>query len=154
MTYDTELLDKLDKVIYATLNTYYFEGGRMLGVVELKDFNRKKDSHLALIMLVIISILFIIPSFIYLLKNGTIAGFKTYYNFFINEKGIQIYIGSNLLDYILFKIGKGRHIKCKHLKKSITNIKNCDDMIAAIEANCKVEDAFSKIYQYYGDNLC
>lgn len=130
MTYDTELLDKLDKVIYATLNTYYYEGGRMLGVVELKDFNRKKDSHLALIMLA---------------KD---------YNFFINEKGIQIYIGSNLLDYILFKIGKGRHIKCKRLKKSITKIKNCDDMVAAIETNCKVEDAFSKIYQYYGDNLC
>lgn len=36
------------------------------------------------VLFIMVSILFILPSIIYLIKNGTINGFKIYYNFFIN----------------------------------------------------------------------
>ena len=37
------------------------------------------------VIFILISISFVIPSLVYLIRNGTILGFKTYYNFFIND---------------------------------------------------------------------
>ena len=37
------------------------------------------------ILFIILSIVFIIPSIIYFIKNGTILGFENYYNFFIDD---------------------------------------------------------------------
>ena len=37
------------------------------------------------ILFVILSIAFIIPSILYLIKNGTVLGFENYYNFFIDD---------------------------------------------------------------------
>ena len=37
------------------------------------------------IFFVILSIALVIPSLIYIIKNGTVSGFDTYFNFFIGD---------------------------------------------------------------------
>ena len=39
---------------------------------------------------IIVSILLVIPSIIYLIRNGTIIGFNLYFNFFLNDKTNKI----------------------------------------------------------------
>lgn len=52
----------------------------------MKDTFIKRDFSLIIkTCFIIISMIFVLPSIIYLIKNGTILGFKNYYNFFIDE---------------------------------------------------------------------
>jgi hypothetical protein len=46
--------------------------------------NIKKERMLQIVF-ILISILFVLPSIIYLIQNKTVMGFETYYNFFIND---------------------------------------------------------------------
>ena len=50
-------------------------------LMNIKKFNILK------VALIIFSVLFIIPSIVYLIQNKTVMGFDTYYNFFITEDG-------------------------------------------------------------------
>lgn len=52
--------------------------------MSLAVFKERKNIILKTLF-IILSIFFIAPSIIYLLRNGTILGFENYYNFFIND---------------------------------------------------------------------
>jgi len=72
---------------------------------------------------IILSILFIIPSVIYLIQNKTVYGFSTYYNFFINENADKmistiLYLMILLLLFVLYLI----IIKRKDMFKDIKQI--------------------------------
>ena len=48
-------------------------------------FFKERKNIILKTLFIILSIFFIAPSIIYLLRNGTILGFENYYNFFIND---------------------------------------------------------------------
>ncbi len=95
-----------------------------------ENITNRKNIIVLKTLFVIISILFIIPSFIYLLKNDTIAGFKTYYNFFINDgknkalsTSIYICIFTGLSAIYLYFINKKEVFKnIKQLLKYVAGV--------------------------------
>ena len=52
------------------------------------------------IVLIIFTVLLIIPSIVYLVKNQTVMGFDTYYNFFIDKNANKII--STIIFLVLF----------------------------------------------------
>ena len=52
------------------------------------------------ILFILFSILLVLPSICYLIRNGTILGFTTYYNFFINDGSYKI--ASTILYLVIF----------------------------------------------------
>lgn len=73
------------------------------------------------IAFIAISIMLIIPSIIYLVQNGTVMEFETYYNFFINENANKII--STLIYLALFIVLFIIYIKIIKKKDTFKNIK-------------------------------
>lgn len=73
------------------------------------------------IAFITISIMLIIPSIIYLVQNGTVMEFETYYNFFINENANKII--STLIYLALFIVLFIIYIKIIKKKDTFKNIK-------------------------------
>lgn len=73
------------------------------------------------IAFIAISIMLIIPSIIYLVQNGTVMEFETYYNFFINENANKII--STLIYLALFIVLFIIYIKIIKKKDTLKNIK-------------------------------
>ena len=72
------------------------------------------------IVLIIFTVLLIIPSIVYLVKNQTVMGFDTYYNFFIDKNANKIistsiflvlFIGITVIYGIIVKKNVFKNIK-------------------------------------------
>ena len=97
-----------------------------------ENITNRKSIIVLKIMFVIISILLIIPSFIYLLKNGTIAEFKTYYNFFINDGKNKVL---STIVYICIFVGlSAMYLYFINKKEVFKNIKQLLKYVAGVSA--------------------
>ena len=84
-------------------------------------FLKSKQTSILKCLFIIISILFIIPSIFYLIQNGTILGFKNYYNFFINDGHNKTL--STIVYLVLFIIIMSIYLYFINKKDNFKNIK-------------------------------
>ena len=84
-------------------------------------FFKSRHTNILKAFFVIISILFIVPSIFYLIQNGTILGYKNYYNFFINEGHDKTL--SSIVYLILFIVLMAIYLFFINKKDSFKNIK-------------------------------
>ena len=92
----------------------------------LVSFIRKNTK----ILFVILSIAFIIPSILYLIKNGTVLGFENYYNFFIDDGENKIL--STMVYLIVFLSLSAIYLYFINKNDSFKNIKQLLIYIAGV----------------------
>ena len=73
------------------------------------------------ILFITISLIFIMPSVIYIIRNGTVAGFNTYYNFFINNDSNKTI--STIIYIIIFVLLMAIYLYFIKKKEIFQNIK-------------------------------
>ncbi|MBR0427994.1 MAG: hypothetical protein IJK18_07345 [Clostridia bacterium] len=83
-------------------------------------------------LFVIITIIFIIPSLIYVLKNGTILGFNNYYKFFINDGKNKAF--STIVYLCIFIILSALYLYFVNKKGVFKNIKQLLKYVAGVSA--------------------
>lgn len=82
------------------------------------------------ILFILISIVFVVPSILYLIKNGTILGFKNYYNFFIDDGKNKVL--STMIYLIVFLSLSAIYLYFIKKKDSFKNIKQLLIYVAGV----------------------
>ena len=82
------------------------------------------------VLFILLSIVFIIPSIIYLMKNGTVLGFKNYYNFFIDDGKNKIL--STVVYLLIFLALSAIYLYFIKKKDSFKNIKQLLIYVAGV----------------------
>lgn len=84
------------------------------------------------IIFIILSIAFIIPSIIYLIKNGTVLGFENYYNFFIDDGKNKVL--STIVYLTIFSSLSAIYLYFIKNKEAFKNIKELLIYVAGVSA--------------------
>ena len=95
-----------------------------------ETFLKRNISLLLKMLFIFISIVFVLPSIIYLIKNGTILGFKNYYNFFIDDGKHKIL--STTVYLIIFISLSSIYLYFINKKDSFKNIKQLIIYVAGV----------------------
>ena len=97
----------------------------------MKDTFIKRDISLILkICFILISILFVVPSIVYMINKGTILGFENYYNFFIDNGHNKIL--STTIYIIIFISLSAIYLFFINKKEAFKNIKGLLKYVACV----------------------
>ena len=84
------------------------------------SFMKKNLNNTLKVLFILISIIFVVPSILYMIKNGTILGFDNYYNFFIDNGENKTL--STILYLIIFLSLSAIYLYFINKKESFKNI--------------------------------
>ena len=96
----------------------------------INNYLKDNETNTFKTLFVIITIIFIIPSLIYVLKNGTILGFNNYYKFFINDGKNKAF--STIVYLCIFIVLSALYLYFVNKKGVFKNIKQLLKYVAGV----------------------